>query len=112
MRPVLLALSSLALTASLAACGSTSDTPAAEATAETAQGDMTGGTEVDPAAATNADEVVLPDESADVNASVDARAPEIAIDSPSATIDASGVRADPGSVRVNTPDAEVRTNGR
>ncbi len=110
MRRVLLALSGLALT-TLAACGSDADTPLAEATGETAQSGMANGTEVDPGNATDADQVVLPDESADVNASVDARAPELAIDSPSATIDASGVRADSGSVRVNTPDVEVRTKG-
>ena len=64
MRRVLLALSGLALT-TLAACGSDADTPLAEATGETAQSGMANGTEVDPGNATDADQVVLPDESGD-----------------------------------------------
>ena len=112
MRPALLALSGLALAASLTACGSNGDAPIAEESVEAGQNGMTSGTEVDPAAATDADEVVLPDESVDENAGMEMRTPEIAIDSPSATIDASGVRADPGSVRVERPDVEERTEGR
>ena len=115
MKRSLTALSGLALALSLAACDSNGDDalPAGDATASSEA--MAPGTEIDAGAAGASDDVVVPDESvpdaaADGNAAADVRAPGVAIDSPSATIDASGVRADPGSVRVATPD--VRVNGK